>query len=100
MSALSLLGSATHWPGAMVLSALAPDRLDDFARGDHALRRLRGYGEQSLSSACVASAALQQEHVDASGTGSGGSCAARRGIGNSVPLTRRSSSPASVDIAL
>jgi len=54
---------------------------------------------QSLSSACAANAALKQEHIDASGTGSGGSCAARRDIGNSVRLTQalqaqhRSTSP-------
>jgi hypothetical protein len=42
---------------------------------------------------------LKQEHIDASGTGSGGSCAARRDIGNSVRLTQalqaqhRSTSP-------
>jgi hypothetical protein len=64
------------------------------------LRLLRGYGGQSLSSACLASAALQQEHAGSSGIGSEGSCAAHRGIGNSVQLTQRSSDPASVDIAL
>jgi hypothetical protein len=55
--------------------------------------------DKSLSSACLASAALQQEHAGSSGIGSEGSCAAHRGIGNSVQLTQRSSDPASVDIA-
>jgi hypothetical protein len=84
----------------VILSALAPARFDEFARGGNALRRLRGYGGQSLSSACAASAALRQEHIGASGSGSEGSCAAHRGIGNSVRLTRRSSGPALVDVDL
>jgi hypothetical protein len=43
---------------------------------------------------------LPQEHVGASEIGNEGSYAIRRGIGNSVPLARCSSVPASVDIGL
>jgi hypothetical protein len=47
--------------------------------------RLPECGGQSPSSSSAASAASKQEHV-AFGTGNEGSCAIRRGIGNSVPL--------------
>ena len=64
------------------------------------LRRSPAGAARLPSSACAASAALQQERVDTFWFGSEGSCAVRRGIGSSVSLTWCSSIPASVDIDL
>jgi hypothetical protein len=64
------------------------------------LKRLPIDAARSPSCTYAASAVCRQERVGASGIGSEGSCGVRRGIGSSVPLTRRSSVPASVDIGL